>query len=100
MQAIEFESIVQDQAIRLPVTGALSPGQPVRVVVMFEETPVIRLQQPRDENIARTAAHSVTFSGERITALDPHPEALGGARDDLAPSPWDQTAWREKWERA
>ena len=37
MQAIEFESTVQDQAIPLPTAGMLSPGQPVRVVVMFDE---------------------------------------------------------------
>ena len=37
MQAIEFDSTVQDQAIPLPTAGMLSPGQPVRVVVMFDE---------------------------------------------------------------
>lgn len=37
MQAIEFESTVLGQAIPLPTPGMLSPGQPVRVVVMFEE---------------------------------------------------------------
>ena len=37
MQAIEFESTVKDQAIPLPAPGMLSPGQSVRVVVMFEE---------------------------------------------------------------
>ena len=37
MQAIEFESVVEDQSIRLPAAGVLSPGQPVRVVVMYEE---------------------------------------------------------------
>ncbi|MDP2794520.1 MAG: hypothetical protein Q8O25_10660 [Sulfurisoma sp.] len=100
MQAIEFESIVQDQAIRLPASGALSSGQPVRVVVMFEEPPVIGAQQPRDDAISRPATHAVTFSAERIAALEPHPNALGGATEDRVPSPWDETAWREKWGRA
>lgn len=40
MQAIEFETVVRDQVIPLPEPGVVSPGQPVRVVVMFEQKAV------------------------------------------------------------
>lgn len=62
MQAIEFESIVQDQAIRLPAPGVLSPGQPVRVVVMFEETSAANTQQPPEDAISRLAPHRDAIS--------------------------------------
>ncbi|SBT09723.1 conserved hypothetical protein [Candidatus Accumulibacter aalborgensis] len=37
MQAIEFDSVVQNAAIPLPEPSLLASGMPVRVVVMFEE---------------------------------------------------------------
>jgi hypothetical protein len=62
MQAIEFESVVQDQTIRLPAPGVLSPGQPVRVVVMFEETSAANTQQPGEGAISRLAANPDAIS--------------------------------------
>ena len=100
MQAIEFESIVQNQAIPLPTPGVLSPGQPVRVVVMFEEKLVMEAQQARDDLITREPAHPVMKPDERLATLEPHPDALGGAVDASIPSPWDEAAWRDKRERA
>jgi hypothetical protein len=57
MRAIEFESVVQDQAIRLPVPGVLSPGQPVRVVVMYEEIGAANSQLPRADVISALCAN-------------------------------------------
>ena len=37
MQAIEFDSVVQNASIRLPEPALLAAGMHVRVVVMFEE---------------------------------------------------------------
>jgi len=71
MQAIEFESVVQDQAIRLPAPGVLSPGQPVRVVVMFEETSAVGTQQAPEDAISRLAAHP-----DAISELCEHPLVL------------------------
>lgn len=51
MQAIEFESVVQDRVITLPQPQKLSPGQSVRVVVMYEE--VAELQLSQSEAISR-----------------------------------------------
>lgn len=80
MQAIEFESIVQDQAIPLPAPGVLSPGQPVRVVVMFEEKQIVeaqqKAQQAADEAMAREPAHPMMQPHERLAALEPHPDAI------------------------
>lgn len=36
MQAIEFDAVVQDQSIPLPIPAALPSGQTVRVIVMYE----------------------------------------------------------------
>ena len=36
MQAIEFDAVVQDQAIPLPSPAAVATGQAVRVIVMYE----------------------------------------------------------------
>lgn len=81
MQAIEFESIVQDQTIPLPTPGVLSPGQPVRVVVMFEEKqPNMEAQQKAQqaaENLtAHETAHAAMQPDERLAALEPHPDAI------------------------
>ena len=100
MQAIEFESIVGDRVIRLPVSDALRPGQPVRVVVMFEERPATRAPQPGKDAVLPPAPQPMTFAEDRVAALDPHPEAFGGVSVDFAPSTWDEAAWREKWGRA
>lgn len=56
MQAIEFESVVQDQAIALPAPVVLRPGQPVRVVVMFEETGAVA-SPPKDDVISTLCAN-------------------------------------------
>lgn len=71
MQAIEFESVVEDQAIRLPAPGVLSPGQPVRVVVMFEEALSANTQQAPGDTISRLAAHP-----DAISELCEHPLVL------------------------
>ena len=63
MQAIEFESVVQDQAIPLPNSAALSPGQPVRVVVMYEPTPDVDQPAPDDDAILRLARHPLVMAG-------------------------------------
>ncbi len=39
MQAIEFDSVVQNASIPLPDPSFLASGMAVRVVVMFEGTP-------------------------------------------------------------
>jgi len=97
MQAIEFESVVQDRVIPLPQPQKLSPGQSVRVVVMYEEDRVAESSLSQGDAIARLGAESV----DRLAALDPHPDVLGSPSDDLAcPSPWDETVWREKWGRS
>lgn len=40
MLAIEFDTVVQAHSIPLPAPVVLAPGQPVRVVVMYEEAGV------------------------------------------------------------
>ncbi len=97
MQAIEFDSVVQDEAIPLPEPAILVSGTQVRVVVMFEEKRVMEAQRTRDELISREPAHSVMISSERLAALEPHPDAVSVALDDLINSSWDEAAWREKW---
>lgn len=108
MQAIEFESVVQDQAIPLPAPGVLSPGQAVRVVVMFEEKLKDKLimekqqkaQQAAEDLIAHEEAYAAMQLDERLATLAPHPEALGDSADDPAYSPWDEAAWHKKWKGA
>lgn len=63
MQAIEFEAVVQAQAIPLPSSTALSPGQPVRVVVMYELTPAVDQPEPDDDAILRLARHPLVMAG-------------------------------------
>ncbi len=95
MQAIEFESVVQDCVIPLPQPQKLSPGQSVRVVVMYEEVAELHLSQ--SDAISRLEGEPV----DRLGALEPHPDVLGNPPDDLTcPSPWDEAAWREKWGRS
>ena len=60
MQAIEFESVVEDQSIRLPAAGVLSPGQPVRVVVMFEES-AAAVSSPREDVISALCANPLVL---------------------------------------
>jgi hypothetical protein len=91
MQAIEFESVVQDRAIPLPQPQKLSPGQSVRVVVMYEEVAESPLSV--GDAISRLEVAPV----DRLAALEPHPDVLGSPPDDLTcSSPWDEAAWREK----
>lgn len=63
MQAIEFESVVQEQSIPLPSSAALAPGQPVRVVVMYELTPAVDRPVPDDDAIMRLARHPLVMAG-------------------------------------
>lgn len=97
MQAIEFESVVQDRVIPLPQPQKLSPGQSVRVVVMYEEDRVTESPLSQGDAISRLEGEPV----DRLAALEPHPDVLGSPPDDLTcPSPWDEAAWREKWGRS
>lgn len=90
MRAIEFESVVQDRVIPLPQSHQLPPGQSVRVVVMYEE-----LAMTTDESSQASA-----LTGERLAALQPHPDAVPDTSGDATvSSPWDETTWRQKWER-
>lgn len=61
MQAIEFESVVEDQSIRLPAAGVLSPGQPVRVVVMYEEAEAANSRSPRADVISDLCANPLVL---------------------------------------
>ena len=36
MQAIEFDAVIQNQAIPLPIPAMLPAGQTVRVILMYE----------------------------------------------------------------
>jgi len=60
MQAIEFESVVQDQSIQLPTPRVLSPGQPVRVVVMYEEA-AAAVSPPREDVISELCANPLVL---------------------------------------
>ena len=101
MQAIEFESVVQDRVIPLPQPQKLSPGQSVRVVVMYEEDRIAESPLSQGDAISRLGAPPLVVSEDRLAALEPHPDVLGSPPDDLTcPSPWDETAWRERWGRS
>ena len=76
MQAIEFESTIQDQAIPLPFPGVLSSGQSVRVVVMFEDKNVTDAKQAG--NVLKTGeeSHPMRFSAEPLAKVVPHRDAI------------------------
>ncbi|MDZ7583841.1 MAG: hypothetical protein U0938_03320 [Thiobacillus sp.] len=94
MRAIEFESVVQDRVIPLPQSHQLPPGQSVRVVVMYEE--LAMTTQPGADESSQASA----LTGERLAALQPHPDAVPDSSGDATvSSPWDETIWRQKWER-
>jgi hypothetical protein len=76
MQAIEFESVVQDQSIRLPAPSVLSSGQSVRVIVMFEDKKVTDANQAGDDLKAREASHPMKFSAEPLAKVVPHRDAI------------------------
>lgn len=98
MHAIEFESVVQDRAIPLPQPHNLSPGQTVRVVVMYEELAITT--QPDVLEPSQASAPLPTAPGERLAALQPHPDAVPGSSGNATvSSPWDEASWRQKWER-
>jgi hypothetical protein len=98
MHAIEFESVVQDRVIPLPQSHRLSPGQSVRVVVMYEE--LAMTTQPDAGEPPLAPAQQSAATGERLAALQPHPDAVPNSSGDATvPSPWDETTWRQKWER-
>lgn len=63
MQAIEFDSMIQGQAIPLPNPGMLPSGQVVRVVVMYEETPEKGIAAARPDAISALAANPLVLSG-------------------------------------
>lgn len=71
MRAIEFESTVQGQTIPLPTPGMLSPGQSVRVVVMFEELVPSQSRLIQDE-----PARRATTPVDHLAALAPHRDAI------------------------
>jgi hypothetical protein len=97
MQAIEFESIVRDKAIPLPKFDLLRPGQPVRVVVMFDAMPDAEAAARQTAaDLAKLEANTPAVIKDRLATLKPHPEALG----DSLSSPWDENAWEKKWESA
>jgi hypothetical protein len=91
MQAIEMNSIVRDQTITLPAPSMLSPGQPVRVLVMFD---VDQTKTAAQSSAEHQSDQPPMIQQGRLAALVPHPEALG----DPLNSPWDESAWRKKWE--
>lgn len=98
MHAIEFESVVQDRAIPLPQSHQLPSGQSVRVVVMYEELAVTT--RPGVDEPSQTSAQRSTATEERLATLQPHPDAVPDSSGDAtASSPWDETTWRQKWER-
>jgi hypothetical protein len=98
MHAIEFESVVQDRAIPLPQPHQLPPGQSVRVVVMYEELAVTT--QPDGLEPSQATAQFQTAPGERLAALQPHPDAVPDSSGEATvSSPWDEANWRQKWER-
>ena len=63
MQAIEFESIIQDQSIPLPKTPALAQGQAVRVVVMYEKTPLSDTTAEQNDAITRLIRQPLQIPG-------------------------------------
>lgn len=63
MQAIEFESIIQDQSIPLPKTPALPQGQAVRVVVMYEQTPLSDATTEQNDAITRLIRQPLQIPG-------------------------------------
>lgn len=81
MQAIEFESVIGEHSIALPAQSALQPGQPVRVVVMYE---------PVKQKL------SAALAVDRLVRLVAHPAVLSG-ENELLPSPWDDASWRATW---
>jgi len=99
MQAIEFESVVQDRVIPLPQPQKLLPGQSVRVVVMYEE--LAMTTSPGEDEISRDSAQLSDQSGGRLATLQPHPDAIPDSSVEAThSSPWDEPTWRQKWERA
>ena len=63
MQAIEFDAIVQGQSIPLPqpLTLTLTPGQAVRVVVMYKDEQTQAGLTGADDAISRLAANPLVM---------------------------------------
>ena len=61
MQAIEFDAIVQGQSIPLPQPLTLTPGQAVRVVVMYKDEPTQAGLTGADDAISRLAANPLVM---------------------------------------
>ncbi|EXJ14562.1 hypothetical protein [Imhoffiella purpurea] len=62
MQAIEFETLVQDQSIPLPESTTLSTGQRVRVVVMFDSATKVDQPAADDDALIRLARNPLVIS--------------------------------------
>lgn len=62
MQAIEFETLVQDRSIQLPESTTLSTGQRVRVVVMFESTAEVEQPASDEDALVRLARNPLVIT--------------------------------------
>ena len=63
MQVIEFESIVQDQSIRLPDSCTLPGGQSVRVIVMYKQATRTETATTQNDAITRLLLQPLTIPG-------------------------------------
>ena len=63
MQAIEFDAVVQDKFIPLPSSAALSAGQSVRLVVMYEPRSDATEPASGEDAITRLARHPLIIPG-------------------------------------
>lgn len=69
MQAIEFDAVIQNQAIPLPIPAMLSAGQTARVDLMYE--PERRTDQARTHDpILDLARHPRVLAGFRPLSRD------------------------------
>jgi hypothetical protein len=57
MLTIEFDTVIQARSIPLPAPVMLAPGQPVRVVVMYEETGSASVRASHDDAISALCAN-------------------------------------------
>lgn len=57
MQAIEFDAVVRDAAIPLPLPALLATGMPVRVVVMFEGELAANISGPFHDAISMLSSN-------------------------------------------
>lgn len=62
MPAIVFDSVVQNAAIPLPEPSLLASGMLVRVVVMFDEKPVVNHTGSFDDAISTLCANPLVIA--------------------------------------